>query len=260
MKTEDGQMKHLDEDALKAIERGDPATRAWFAEHLVQPCEVCEAFLAKSAALDGEADSALLSRFANANAPLDEVGFQRVRRGLRQRRLRALPAVVGALAAAVLAVTSVAVWQQMKPPVVIDDGIKGTSATLTVELEAAHQDASGALQRVDKGARLPNSGALILRYYATDAGSALLLQERDGRFEVLGTFALEPGRHPLQLEDGAAAALPLDEEAGAFRLWLVARRGPNAPTLDEARAAVSDRTSGSLASTHIDVEVGPTPR
>jgi hypothetical protein len=82
-------MRHLDEDALRMLEAGDGETREYFATHLSIPCDECESFLVKverPGLLGAAADAALTVRAADADAPLDEVGFRRVRQALERSR------------------------------------------------------------------------------------------------------------------------------------------------------------------------------
>jgi hypothetical protein len=131
--------------------------------------------------------------------------------------------------------------------------VKGV-AGLTLELQAAHQTGAGSLQPVERGAVLAPTGALILRYYATDRGGAWLFAKRGDRVESLAAFALEPGLHPLRLQNGAIASLPLEEETGELQLILVGAVA-RIPTLDDARKAVEDRGASPLAVTHLELRV-----
>jgi hypothetical protein len=259
-------MKHLDDDAMKLLEAGDAVARAHFAAHLSASCEECEGYLMTvegPAMLGGAADAALAMRAADARAPLDEEGFRRVRRALKPPRRRSISpgwrvraVAMASTAAAVVGVAILMFSRPLSENSAIDSppaGVKG-GAGLTLELQAAHQIADGTLQAVERGAVLAPTGALILRYYATDRGGAWLFAKRGDRVESLGAFALEPGLHPLTLQNGAIASLPLEEEAGEVVLILVAAVG-RIPTLDDARKAVEDRGSSPLAVTHLELRV-----
>ena len=259
-------MKHLDDSAMKLLEAGDATARAHFASHLSAPCEECEAYLMsveQPAMLGAAADAALTTRPADDRAPLDEEGFARVRRALKPPRLRPISPgrririAMASLAVAAAAGLAVLVIPRVGPDSTSFDpgpaGVKGATG-LTLELQAAHQRSSGSLQRVERGAALLADGALILRYYATERGGAWLFAKRGNRLESLGVFTLEPGLHPLRLQNGAIASLPLEGEAGELVLILIGVPG-RTPTLDEARQAVEDGRSTPFASTRLELRV-----
>lgn len=274
-------MRHLDEAALEALERGDGEARAYFAQHLAAPCEACEGFLLEHAGpawLDGMADAMLLP--PSDDATLDEVGFRRIQRGMRgaasasasssasgrgrtytRRWIVALGSVAAALVAAVGVWRLEGVKQARSPDY---SGIKGVAPALTVELQAARQDSEGQLRRVDPGAEVPADGMLVLRTYATERATAWLFKRQDGRTEPLGSFVLEPGAHPLLFESGAAAALPLQGESGQVDLVLVAEPGPRPLTVEEARRAIEDsaspdpdRVESPVTVDHFSVSIAP---
>jgi hypothetical protein len=261
-------MRHLDDDAVRLIEAGDAEARAYFAAHLSAPCEVCETYLVGAEGpgmLGAAADAALAARSGDADAPLDEVGFRRVRRGLKGARTAARPEwrvrviAMGGIAAALIAVFAVLFSRPASQDSELGPGIKGAARALTLELQAAHQSGAGALRRVDSGEVLPASGALVFRYSATERGGGWLFVRRGDRVETLGAFGLEPGTHPLRMQNGDAASLPLDQEAGELIFYLVGAAG-RSPTLDEAQQAIEDPRSSRLATTRLEVRVGPPRR
>lgn len=260
-------MRHLDDHAVKLLEAGDESTRAHFAAHLSAPCEECETYLSNTEGpelLGGAADSALMTRPADVDASLDEVGFRRMRRALDAPRRSSKPPVwrvrliaIGSMAAALVAVVTLLLSRPVAEDGAPESGLsgaKGPTTGLTLELQAAHQSGTGSLRRVDRGAVLPPAGALILRYYATEKGGGWLFAKRGDRLDALGAFALEPGLHPLRLDNGAIASLPLEEEAGELQLLLVGA-GQRTPTLDEARQAVKDPQSSRFAITHLELRI-----
>ena len=137
----DESMQHLSPEALRALESGDAQVRAHFAAHLAGDCERCELFLAElegPGLLDGEVDRLLLSLAPPAAAPLDEVGFARIRRALRASPSRRWVGVsVGALAACFLAVVLVQHGAPVTDPAVTDPGIKGQAPRMELELSVA---------------------------------------------------------------------------------------------------------------------------
>lgn len=258
-------MTHLDDRAMAAMEAGDAAVRAHFAEHLSAACETCEDFLLQQdgpALLDGVTDEALLAQTLAQEAALDELAWRRMRKklsGAPRFSGKVQRAFVGFASAAAVALAVLGGNQLFdERGSQIDDGIKGVSAALTLELEAAHQRPGEALQRVETGAVVPESGELVLRYYATDRATALLVKETRGRFEALGSFELEPGAHPLRLGGGELAALSLDGEAGELALWLVGSPATHPPSLDEARRAIEDAGVRRFAVARVAVHVQPT--
>ena len=239
-------MNHLSTEALQALESGDGPTRAHFAQHLAEDCEVCEAFLAEHEGpglLDGQVDRLLLSLAPPREAALDEVGFARIRRSLRAPPRR-WAAAATALAACVLAVLVTGREQAPAPTYATPPGIKGASGQLELELSVAARGAAGALRRLDAGAEVGADEVLLLRYHASESGTALLyLQREGGAPELLGQFPLEAGTHDLAGEAGLAG-VGLQGEAGPLRLLLVGLPTGQALEPEAVRAALAGDGSG----------------
>lgn len=258
-------MRHLDHDAMVELKAGAPQTRAYFAAHLAQSCEACEAFLSAHdhGLLDGVADSLLVGG-AQPQAPEDERGFQQLRDAQRARvpaarrpTRRRWVAIAGSLAAGVIAIAGAWRLTSTTPTRAPDEGIKSIAPALTLELEAARRSEGGALTRVEPGASIPADGELVLRAYATEKGGAWLLrQTADGRLEPLGSFDLHPGWHALTLASGEVAALPLHQEAGVLTLWLIGAAGTT-PALDDATRAAQDSPAARLATARLTITVTP---
>jgi hypothetical protein len=218
-------MKHLDAQTLSALATRDPEAVAYFREHLASPCDTCEEFLAQHPGpdvLDGQVDALLLGLAPPREAKMDEVGWMRLRKRLRTS---AHPArwmgVAAALAACLLAV--VLVPRLAAPPSRQQpwDGVKGSSR-ISLELAAVARSSEGQLRRLDHGAAVPSEDVLLLRYHATEAGSALLFQQvGDRQPELLGDFSLEAGTHDLAGPQGLTG-VSLAGEEGLVTLWLVA--------------------------------------
>jgi hypothetical protein len=247
-------MRHLDAVALKEIESGHGPTRAYFAQHLGAACEQCETFLLENTGpgwLDGAVDVALYPE--SIDARLDEVGYRRIQRSIGPRPER-LPRrwfiAVGGIAAALVA--AVGLWRNEHY-----DGMKGAAPTLSVELQPVRQDEAGNIQRLDPDTVVPRSGSLLLRTYSTEVASAWLFKSRGRSIEALGSFELEPGAHTLTLSDGAAAALPLEDETGPLTLVLVAGTGKPGLTVEEARRGAEDPVHTPYATARLTLQVSP---
>jgi hypothetical protein len=261
-------MRHLDAQALHALAAREPEAVAWFREHLAQPCEQCQAFLADTPGpglLDGQVD-ALLLRLAPAREEprLDEVGFARLRRALRGpalpwRRVAAGLALAAGLAGLVVLYRPQAHPSQEAPW----DGVKGV-ARLALELSLVAREPDGNLRRLDAGASVSDQDVLVLRYHATEAGEALLLQQRaDATPELLGRFPLEAGTHDLSTPEGLLG-VSLEGESGPLTLWLVGFPKGQVPPLDEVRQTLTrgDTATEELLSTHrftLEVRSGQNP-
>lgn len=225
--------QHLNASHVEALLRGDPELSRYFSQHLAQPCEVCEQFLAtepRLGLLDGSVDLLLQSVAPSEDAELDEVGFARIQRAMRPPKRaawRAVPVAVGALAASLLVVLGV---QRLRPAPEGDPaevGLKGT-ARLSLELTAAAALPGERVVRVDQGQTLGSDAVLLLRYHASESGSALLLRQREGgEVESLGSFPLLAGTHDLSAQ-GQVMGIPLSDERGEVTFWLWAAPGSQA--------------------------------
>lgn len=209
-------MGHLNAESYARLMKR-PQDEAELYAHLSEGCDACEAFLASQPdpLLDGVTDAALLS---SARAPdIDpraEATYQRIRprpSSSTRRWVMALAAMLLAFVAAALLVSR---------PREAGDGLKG-APVLTLELQAVVKAPDGALTRVVRGATVPGSGTLLIRYHASDAATAKLVVIRDGKREVLGPVQLEGGTHDLT-RDGALLGLGLDGERGRLTVRLEA--------------------------------------
>ncbi|WP_164020704.1 hypothetical protein [Pyxidicoccus trucidator] len=261
-------MRHLNADAMSALARREPEAVAYFREHLATACETCEEFLATHTGpdlLDGQVDALLLGLgpAAKQQAPLDELGLARVRRGLRQPRpeARRWGLIAGAIAASVLAVVLVPRLREANPAVDTGwDGVKGPAGNIALELAVVARGADGSLRRLDPESPVEGADVLLLRYHATEAGTALLFQQRAGQGpELLGRFPLEAGTHDLQGPQGLAG-VSLEGEAGPVTLWLVGSAGRHEPSPDAVREVLVGGSTAweqhRLAVTRFDVNVG----
>jgi hypothetical protein len=252
-------MKHLDADALRALSAGEPEAVAHFGEHLAHPCETCMDFLAETPGpglLDGQVD-ALLLRLApppREEPRLDEVGDARIRRALRAPSVRPWPRVAAALAmAAGLAGLVVLGQGWLRPPRQRADwdGVKGVSR-LALELSVVAHRPGDSLRRLDPGATTSGEDVLVLRYHATEAGEALLFQQRgDAAPELLGRFPLRAGTHQLEGPQGLVG-ISLEGESGPLTLWMAGFPSGQVPPLDEVRQALP--RGASRGREHLSIE------
>lgn len=265
-------MRHLNADALSALNRREPEAVAYFREHLATSCDTCEEFLATHPGpdlLDGQVDSLLLglAPAAKQDAPLDELGLARVRRGLRQGRpdARRWGIVAGAIAASLLAVVMVPRMRSAGPAVDPGtdsdwNGVKGPAGNIALELAVVARGADGGLRRLDPASPVEDADVLLLRYHATEAGTALLFQQRAGQGpELLGRFPLEAGTHDLEGPQGLAG-VSLEGESGPVTFWLVGAAGRHEPSPEVVREVLVGGSSAweqnRLAVTRFDVSVG----
>ncbi|NTX01364.1 hypothetical protein [Myxococcus sp. CA040A] len=263
-------MRHLDDEALHALARREPDAVKYFREHLATACEACESFLATHSGpdvLDGQVDAVLLALAPpRSDAPLDEVGFARVRRRLRAPRLdtQRWGLIAGAVAAGLLAVVVVPRLRQGGTGVEVgtasqEPGVKGQVGRIALELAVVVRGADGSLRRLDPDTQVDSRDVLLLRYHATEAGTALLFQQRAGEEpQLLGPFDLEAGTHDLQDPQGLSG-VSLEGESGPLTLWLAASPTGLQPSVDEVKRVLVGEgerwEQGMLAVTRFDVRV-----
>lgn len=255
-------MRHLDAAAMHALSTREPEAVAYFREHLAAPCEVCETFLAHHAGpglLDGEADAALL-RLAPAPVVEDLPALLPPVRALKPPRRFPSPSarqwgwMAGALAACLLAVVLV---PSLRSPSAVQEtpwtGVKGPGR-ISLELAVVARSLDGQLRRLDPGATVAPEDVLLLRYHATESGTALLYQQREGQPpELLGRFSLEAGTHDLEGPQGLVG-VSLEGDEGSLSLTLVAFAAGETPS-EEA----TEVPPGTGARFDVRVQTGQTP-
>ncbi|MCY1034588.1 hypothetical protein OV207_24260 [Corallococcus sp. BB11-1] len=270
-------MKHLDAAVMRDLANRDPDAVAWFREHLASPCEACEVFLAThSDALDGRTDALLLNlapaRAVEAGA--EPANVVPLRRPAPRPRFAAPPGrywgwMAGAIAASVLMVVLV---PRVKGPVSgaapagIEgaEGIKG-AGRISLEVAVVARSPEGGLRRVDSGADVTKEEVLLVRYHATESGTALLYQQRpDQPPELLGHFPLEAGTHDLAGPEGLAG-VSLEADEGPLTLILVAFTSWEPASEADALAALgtdaaADSRPGTVARFDVRVRTGQTSR
>jgi hypothetical protein len=228
-------MRHLDASAMQALAAREPEATAYFREHLAAPCEACETFLASHAGpdlLDGEVDAALLRLApprAKENVPAPGLPAHLLKRPRRFLSARQWGGMGGALAACLLAV--VLVPSLRAPPAVQEtswNGVKGPGR-ISLELAVVARGRDGQLRRLDPGAPVAPEDVLLVRYHATETGTALLYQQREGQPpELLGRFPLEAGTHDLEGPQGLVG-VSLEGDEGLLSLSLVAFAAGESP-------------------------------
>jgi hypothetical protein len=270
-------MRHLDAEALRALTAGEPEAVAYFREHLAHPCEPCMDFLAKTPGpglLDGQVDSLLLHLAPPAaeEPRLDEVGYARVRRAMRPQGQGWRRAAVGMALAAGVAGLVVLTRVPEGPGGQQDkgawDGTKGVSR-LALEMSVVARGPGDSLRRMDPGTPASDDEVLVLRYHATEAGEALLFQQRGAAVpELLGRFPLQAGTHELEGPQGLVG-VSLEGESGPLTLWLVGFPSGQVPPPEEVREALTRGDTGersALAINRFDLHVrsqtghNPVPR
>jgi hypothetical protein len=267
-------MRHLDADALRALTAGEPESVAYFREHLSHPCEPCMDFLARTPGpglLDGQVDALLLRLAppAQQEPRLDEVGHARVRRGLRTPGQGWRRAAVGVALAAGLAGLVVLTRPQVPTPGQQPDawnGVKGVSR-LALELSVVARGPDDSPRRMDPGTPASDDEVLVLRYHATEAGEALLFQQRGGAGpELLGRFPLKAGTHELEGPQGLVG-VSLEGESGPLTLWLVGFPSGQMPPPEEVREALTRGDMGERSALavnrfdlHVQGQTGHNPR
>ncbi|MFP2932795.1 hypothetical protein ACLESO_48155, partial [Pyxidicoccus sp. 3LG] len=117
----------------------------------------------------------------------------------------------------------------------------------------------GGLRRLDPESPVGDEDVLLLRYHATEAGTALLFQQRAGQApELLGRFPLEAGTHDLEGPQGLAG-VSLEGESGPVTLWLVGSAGGREPSPDRVKEVLvggsTAREQSTLGVTRFDVSV-----
>lgn len=242
--------RHLDVESAKQLERREPEAVRYFAGHLANPCETCEAFLAREDAepdafpgLDALTDEALIEA-SGRPVKEDAVGWARLRRKLGAPQRVWLTGGLGAVAAAVL--LALVVRPGIEGPGHVESPsqrIKGT-APLALELTAAARLSDGEVRAVAEDAVLPPEAVVLLRYHASESADALLVREGPGLPpQVLGRYTLTPGTHDLRDGDDLAG-VSLEDEHGPVTLVLVAW-----PQDEQGAAALeSVRVSGQVPS------------
>jgi hypothetical protein len=146
------------------------------------------------------------------------------------------------------------------------DGVKGVGR-LALEMSVVARGPDDSLRRMDPGTTASDEEVLVLRYHSTEAGEALLFQQRDGAApELLGRFPLQAGTHELEGPQGLVG-VSLEGESGPLSLWLVGFPSGQVPPPEKVREALTrgDMEEGSVLAInrfdlHVRVRKGQNPR
>ncbi|MCU0697162.1 MAG: hypothetical protein MUC96_11575 [Myxococcaceae bacterium] len=194
--------------------------------------------LAARPELDGETDRLLLA-LAPKEAPLDELGWRRLRSKLLPQR-RA-PAAMLALAAGLAAVVGAGTWAlggRVEP--VTEPGLKG-AGKLLLGVEAAKQRADGAFEVLRSDDEVKPGTVLAFRVTSPlDGPARVFLQRATEVPEELAQVRVKQGAAQLEQESGLFG-VNLEDEQGPVTIWVVA--GEGLFDVEQALAAIAGKPS-----------------
>lgn len=244
--------EHLDAAAWKAL-CDDPDAHGALLAHLADGCEVCDTFLATHVdEYDGAVDLALLALGPSREAPLDELGWIKLRRRLATRVAPGRRWAVGVgLAAAVTLALGAALWRPSgsKPHW---DGFKGAGGP-SLQVTAALKEGADAFVRLDNGARLTGDSVLVFRADSSLEGPArVYLQRGSSPPEEIGVTELRSGTHEIRTDTGLLG-VSMEGERGELSVWIVVGEGPF--THEAALGAIESRGTSELATARVKVNV-----
>ena len=250
---------HLDQKTYRLLRSGklDPESARRLAEHLDEPCDACEAFLAAQAPddLDGSVDAALTQLAPGAPSESgSDVEFSRIHKAVRGRRPIARATRWFAAAAALLLVGGVTLSVMRYHKAREDDasmGVKGTRApqAIPARLRFAVVDTGRGAPELDRGrngAVVPAGSSLAFRVELGRPAYVALLRIGAGDSEVVWEqHVSRPGAVDVS-ENGRPAAYPLQGLSGTQRFALVASERPIArEDLAAAARVATGATAGS---------------
>jgi hypothetical protein len=241
---------HLDDASFQRLLK-NPAAEAALLEHLKAGCDTCDDFLAARPELDGETDRLLLS-LAPRQAPLDELGWRRLRSKLVPAR-RA-PAAVLAMAAGLAAVVGAgtfALGGRVDP--VTAPGVKG-DGRLLLGVEAAKQRTDGSFEVLRTDDVVSPGTVLAFRVTSpVDGPARVFLQRATEVPEELAQVRVKQGAAQLEQESGLFG-VNLEDERGAVTIWVVA--SDTLFDVEQALSAIAGKPS-SLVVGRVGVRVKP---
>ncbi|WP_158626565.1 hypothetical protein, partial [Corallococcus interemptor] len=170
--------------------------------------------------------------------------------------------MAGAIAASVLMVVLVPLVKGRSHGQSEWTGVKGPGR-ISLELAVVARGTDGGLRRLDPGADVASDEVLLLRYHATESGTALLYQQRDQQApELLGHFTLEAGTHDLEGPDGLTG-VSLESDEGRLSLALIAFAPGERASEQDALAALEadgslDARPGTVVRFDVRVQSGQT--
>lgn len=248
--------RHLTAASWAALQT-DPASDRSLVEHVAAGCDECDQVIASQVdALDGELDRALLSLAPTAPQPLDEVGWQRLRKSLRAKSPTRRFFVVGAALAAMLSLFAARSLITAPAADSRPDGLKGSTGSQgpQLQLAAARKRSTDSFVRLDDGASLSAGSVLVFQATSTIEGPArVFLQRSNGAPLEVGVTALKAGTHELQTDTGLLG-VTLDGEQGDVTVWVVVGETPF--SAEAAISAIGSKGSADLgvAQVHVHVE------
>jgi hypothetical protein len=220
--------------------------------HLAEGCEACDAFLEGHLDdLDGAVDRLLLGLAPPPPAPLDELGWAKLRRRLPGRVAPSRRWAIGAgLAAAVTVALGAAVLGPHKPAW---NGLKGSSSGPNLEVAAAVRHGDNAFVRLDDRARLGNDAVLVFRADSSVEGPARIYLQRGSTTPVeIGETEVRSGTHEIRTDTGLLG-VSLGGERGELTVWIVVGDGPFSN--EAALQAIEARGTSDLATARVRVNV-----
>lgn len=240
---------HLDDATWQRL-WSDPASARSMLEHLGEGCDVCDAFIASRPELDGEVDRLLLS-LSPKTAPLDEVGWRRLkaRMGKTSRSSAALIALAAGLAVLVGAGLVVA----RGASVLTAPGLKGDGRVL-MTVVAARQLESGVFEQLPASGKVPKGATLAFRVTSPVDGPARVFLQRGKELpDELAQLRVRSGVSQLE-QDSGLFGVNLEDEQGPVTIWVVAHDTP----FDAAAALNAIASAASpLAVGRVEVIVEP---
>lgn len=246
-------MEHLDAASWKAL-REHPETQERLLAHLADGCEVCDAFLSSHLdELDGEVDRVLLSLAPPPAAPLDELGWMKLRRRLSGPVGPTRRWAVGVGLAAAVTVALGAVLLGPRGPKMAWDGIKGSSRGPNLQVAAAVKQGDNAFVRLDDGARLGKDAVLVFRADSSVEGPARIYLQRGSTTPVeIGETEVRFGAHEIRTDTGLLG-VSLGGEKGELSVWIVVGESPFSN--ESAIRAIEARGTVDLATARVMVNV-----
>ena len=240
---------HLDDSTWQRL-WSDPASARSMLEHVGTGCDVCDAFIASRPELDGEVDRLLLS-FSPKTAPLDEVGWRRLKARLGKPQRSAVAMIALAAGLAVLAGAGLVVVRGSSA--LTAPGLKGDGRVF-MNVVAARQLESGAFEQLPASGKVPKGSTLAFRVTSPVDGPARVFLQRGKELpEELAQLRVRSGVSQLE-QDTGLFGVNLEDEQGPVIVWVVAHDTP----FDAAEAlnAIASAAS-SLAVGRVEVFVEP---
>ena len=245
---------HLDLASWKAL-RENPTAHGELMAHLAEGCETCDLFLATHVdEFDGVVDKTLLALSGEREAPLDEVGWRKLRRRLSANTAPTRRWAMGAgLAAAITLTVGALYWAPHGPgPRKTWDGLKGAAGP-NLEVAAALRKGDNAFVRLDDGAHLTKSAVLVFQADSSLEGPARIYLQRGSSTPVeIGETALSSGKHEIRTDTGLLG-VSLEGERGDLSVWIVVGESPFSN--EAAIHAIEARGTSELATARVKVNV-----